>query len=144
MVEEILKDYLKEHNEILYDCELVKEYDQLILRVLIDKEDGINIDELAQVNEYLSEHINDDLVSDSEYMLEVSSPGVEKKLRNLEEIIKAIDEYISVTDNNNTYEGYLISTNEDEIEVKINLKGRMKNIKVKTNEIKEIRLAVKF
>lgn len=144
MVSDILNDYLLEHNYKLYDVSLVKEYGELILRVLVDNDNGITVDELALINEYLSERIDDDKISDKEYMIEVSSPGAEKILKTLDDIKNSVGKYVNVTDINNTYEGYLIDVSDDLIELEINIKGRIKKIKIKLEEIKEIRLAIKF
>jgi len=142
---EILKPFLEEKGLILYDSLLVKEDDNLILRVLIDNPDGlIDIDTLALANEYLSDRIDKYDDNMPEYMLEVSSPGAERELRNDEEIEKSINKYIHVEIPNMIYEGTLLEANVDQIVIRINIKGRFKNLAINKNEIKLIRLAVKF
>ena len=142
---EILKPFLEEKGLILYDSLLVKEDDNLILRVLIDNPDGlIDIDTLASANEYLSDRIDKYDDNMPEYMLEVSSPGAERELRNDEEIEKSINKYIHVEIPNMIYEGTLLEANVDQIVIRINIKGRFKNLAINKNEIKLIRLAVKF
>lgn len=144
VVEEILKPFLEEHQCKLYNVELVKEFGYLILRVLIDNKDGIDLDTLALANEYLSERI-DKYDSDlPEYMLEVSSPGAEKELRSKEEIKDSISKYVHVDTNQLSYEGTLMDCNDEEITLRVNLKGRFKNFKIKHIDIKLIRLAVKL
>ena len=130
IVEEILKPFLEEHQCKLYKVEFVKEYGYLILRVLIDKKEGIDIDTLAQANEYLSIRIDEYDKDLPEYMLEVSSPGAEKELRSIEEIKDSIDKYVHVETNELTYEGTLIDSNDEEINLRVNLKGRFKNFKI--------------
>ena len=144
IVEEILKPFLEEHQCKLYKVEFVKEYGYLILRVLIDKKEGIDIDTLAQANEYLSIRIDEYDKDLPEYMLEVSSPGAEKELRSIEEIKDSIDKYVHVETNELTYEGTLIDSNDEEINLRVNLKGRFKNFKIKIIDINLIRLAVKL
>ena len=142
---EILRPFLEEKGLILYDSLLVKEDDNLILRVLIDNPDGlIDIDTLALANEYLSDRIDKYDDNMPEYMLEVSSPGAERELRNDEEIEKSINKYIHVEIPNMIYEGTLLEANVDQIVIRINIKGRFKNLAINKNEIKLIRLAVKF
>lgn len=144
VVNDILEPYLKEHDLQLYDVSLVKEFGYLILRVLVDKTGGIDIDELALVNDYLSERIDKYDSDMPEYMLEVSSPGAEKELRNEQEIIDAIESYIHIDTENMEYEGILKQVNEDDVVVRINIKGRFANKSIKKSEIKLIRLAVKL
>lgn len=142
---EILKPFLEENNLVLYDVEIVKEDGNLILRILIDNPSGlIDLNTLALANEYVSSRIDKYDGDMPEYMLEVSSPGAERELRTNEDILKSIEKYIHVETPNMIYEGVLKEVNEEEIVVRINLKGRFKNQSINRKEINLIRLAVKF
>ena len=141
---EILDPFLKENDLIFYSVELVKEYGSLILRVILDKKDGLDIELLAKANEYLSERIDKYDADMPEYMLEVSSRGAERTLDSEEEINEALDSYIHVEGNNMVDEGVLVENNVDSIVMTINIKGRFKKIPIKKEEIKLIRLAVKI
>lgn len=143
LVTDILNEYLIENKLNLYDVEYVKEDGNYFLRVLIDNLDStIDLDELALVNEYLSDRLNDDDF-ENEYYLEVSSPGAERELKGIDEIKRAIDKYVYVLANEE-YIGYLIDVDDEKITLKINLKGRMKNVTIDIESIKLIRLAIKF
>ena len=141
---EILDPFLKENDLKFYSVELVKEYGSLILRVILDKKDGLDIELLAKANEYLSERIDKYDADMPEYMLEVSSRGAERTLDNDDEINDALEKYIHVEVENMVYEGILLENNEDNILISINIKGRFKRIPIKKEEIKLIRLAVKI
>ncbi len=145
VIKEILDPFLKENNLLFYDSVLEKEDGNLFLRVYLDKKGGITIDELALANDYLSERI-DKYDSDlPEYFLEVSSPGAEKVLRNLDEVKENIDAYIHVELPNMIYEGVLLEVLDDgTITMKINAKGRFKKVTFNYEEVNLIRLAVKF
>ena len=145
IIKEILEPFLKENDISFYDTELVKEDGNLFLRVYLDKKGGITIDDLALANDYLSERI-DKYDSDlPEYFLEVSSPGAEKKLRNYDEVKENIESYIHVELPSMIYEGVLIEALDDgTITMKINAKGRFKKVSFNYEEVKLIRLAVKF
>ncbi len=143
-VKKILDPYLAERGLIYYDSELVKEFGFLILRVLVDKKGGIDIDTLAEVNEYLAERIEEYDQDMPEYMLEVSSPGAEKKLRNIEEMTESIGMYVHAEIEGMIYEGTLEEVNEDGVVIRYNAKGRFRRVALKHQEIKNIRLAVKI
>jgi len=145
IIKEILEPFLKENDISFYDTELVKEDGNLFLRVYLDKKGGITIDDLALANDYLSERI-DKYDSDlPEYFLEVSSPGAEKKLRNYDEVKENIESYIHVELPSMIYEGVLLEALDDgTITMKINAKGRFKKVLFNYEEVKLIRLAVKF
>ena len=141
---EILEPFIKEHDLIFYDVSLVKEFGYLILRVLLDKKGGIDLETLSLANEYLSERIDKYDQDMPEYMLEVSSPGAEKELRNDEEINENIGQYVHVETSNMVYEGTLEESSLENIVLRINIKGRFKNQSILKNDIKLIRLAVKM
>ena len=143
-VEALLEPYLKEHELSLYSVEMVKEFGYLILRVSIDKKDGIDVETLALCNEYLAIEL-DKIDSDMpEYMLEVCSPGAEKELRTIDEIKKSIGKFIHVEVLDMVYEGNLEDVLEDSIIVRYNAKGRFKKVTILNKDIKFIRLAVKI
>ena len=144
-IKDLLMPYLEEQQLELYDISFVREYGYLILRVLIDKDGKIDIDELAKCNDYLSSQLDKIDKDMPEYMLEVSSPGAEKELRNLEEIQKNIEKYVHIEIPNMIYEGILKGvTEQKEIQLYFNAKGRFKTIAIPYLEIKLIRLAVKI
>ena len=145
VVKDILNSFIEEHNLKFISSELVKEDGNLILRVIIDSPNGsIDIDTLALANEYLSDRIDEYDKDLPEYFLEVSSPGAERELKSKEDIINSIDKYVNIEIENMIYEGYLIEVNDQDLVIRINMKGRFKNIKVDLSTIKLIRLAVKF
>ena len=80
-VEKIVLGLLEGQSEIeMVDVEYVKERDWY-LRVFIDKEGGIEIDDCQALSEKLEERLDvEDFITDS-YILEVSSPGIDRVLR---------------------------------------------------------------
>ena len=141
---DILDPYLKEHDLIFYSVDLVKEDGNLILRVILDKKGGIDINELGAANEYLSSKLDKYDSDMPEYFLEVSSRGAERTLDNEEEIVEAVGKYIHINTSDMEYEGEFLENTSDTITIRCNLKGRFKNFIINKNEIKLIRLAVKI
>lgn len=144
IIEEILLPYLTENDYKLYDISFVKEAGVHILRVLVNKKGGINIDELSEINHFLSDELDKIDIPYEEYMLEVSSPGAEMELRNPGEILEHVGSYININTGDKVYEGSLISFENNIAVIRVNLKGRFKNFEVPYESIKKIRLAVKF
>ena len=82
-------------------------------------------------NDLISERLDKYDADMPEYLLEVTSPGAERVLRNDEEIEKYLGYYIHVEMNDNTiYEGTLEEHDNDSVTVRVNLKGRFKNFKL--------------
>ena len=64
----------------LWDVRFVKEGADWFLRIFIDKEDGVSIDDCEAMSRAIDKPLDDaDPISQS-YCLEVSSPGVEREL----------------------------------------------------------------
>lgn len=71
-------------NEIgcyIYDVEYAKEGGNQFLRVYADRDGGISIDECETISRKLSELLDKNDPIPQNYFLEVSSPGIERKLR---------------------------------------------------------------
>ena len=144
-IEEILVPYLNENGFKLYEINFYKEAGMQILQVLVSKiKDRINVDELAEINNFLSSELDNIDIPYDEYMLEVSSPGAEMVLRNPTEVAEAVGSYIHINSNDQIYEGTMVSFIDDVVTIRVNLKGRFKNFNIPYQSIKLIRLAVKF
>ena len=89
--EQLVMPIVDENNFELVDIEYVKEAGNWFLRVYIDKQGGITIDDCELVSRALSEQLDkDDFIEDS-YILEVSSPGLGrplKKKKTLREVLE--------------------------------------------------------
>jgi len=64
----------------LYDTEVVTEFDETIYRVLITKVGGVSLDLCATISHELSPFLDVHPPMSEQYRLEVSSPGIERKL----------------------------------------------------------------
>ena len=96
-VEAIVQELLKDQDVIeLVDVEYVKEHDWY-LRVYIDKEGGIDIEDCQALSEKLEEALDKgDVVPDS-YILEVSSPGIDRVLRKPRDFVREQGKKVDVT-----------------------------------------------
>ena len=144
---------LKLNLEII-EVEWVKEANVYILRIIADSENGLSIDEATDLNNLISEALDKEDFISEDYMLEVSSPGIERVLKTEEDIIKSLNDYVHIDFINdfeimkNVYlkdiEGTLISYEDDVFVLSVNLKGRIKNISIEKNNVLLIRKAIKF
>lgn len=100
---EIKKRALTYANEVtsdlgfyVWDLEYVKEGKKNVLRVYIDKENGVSIDDCVNVSRNLEKILDhEDFIEDA-YTLEVSSPGINRKLKTNEHFNKFIGESVVV------------------------------------------------
>ena len=87
---EQLDGYLAAEGLELDDLEMVGTGRGRVLRVTIDAADGIGVDRLAETSRGLSRLLDQDERLQSSYTLEVTSPGLERKLRRPEHFAKSI------------------------------------------------------
>ena len=80
----------------LYDVEYVKEGTEYFLRIYFDKDGGLTLDDCVLLSEKLAEELDkEDFISDK-YYLEVSSPGIERDLRDLEEVTNSVGKHVYI------------------------------------------------
>jgi ribosome maturation factor RimP len=80
----------------LWDVELRGRAGRLVLRITVDREGGVDLDTIAQVSERLSRRLDLEDFSDRPYSLEVSSPGVERTLREPRHFERSIGRKLKV------------------------------------------------
>ena len=94
-VESLIKEKIESLGYYLYDVEYVKEGAEYYLRIYIDKETGIDLNDCEKVSNEINDLLDKADYIKEQYYLEVSSPGIErilKKDKHLEQNIgKKID-----------------------------------------------------
>ncbi len=80
-VTEIIKPYVEAQGCSLWDVEYVREGAKQILRITIDREDGVDINHCEAVHRAIDPVLDETDPIPVQYYLEVSSPGVERELR---------------------------------------------------------------
>lgn len=94
-LELVAQQIAQQENCILYDVELVGMGSARVLRIFIDNEKGIGIEECSQVSKALNLRLDDEnLVPGEAYSLEVSSPGVDRHLKKKWHFEKVIGQKI--------------------------------------------------
>lgn len=69
----------------LFDIQFRREGHGWVLRLIVDKEEGVTLDDCSQVSRETSDFLDVEDLIDHPYHLEVSSPGLERPLRSLED-----------------------------------------------------------
>ncbi|MBM6997109.1 ribosome maturation factor RimP [Paenibacillus sp. DXFW5] len=144
-VEQMVTPYLEENGFELVDVEYVKEGSNWFLRVFVDKDGGIDIDDCGRISEYLSEKLDENDPIPSAYFLEVSSPGAERPLKKAEDVSKAVGKDVFVTtyepvDGLKEFQGRLLSFEDGELVVEVGKKGHA----IPYNKVASARLAIIF
>ena len=80
-VENLIKKNIEDIGYELYDVIYLKEGKNYTLRIVIDNEKGISLEDCEKVNNEITDILDEaDYIKD-QYFLEVSSPGIERLLR---------------------------------------------------------------
>ena len=118
--------------------------------IWIDKKDGITIEECAEINKELENHLDRSI---EDFEMEVSSPGLDTSFRVRQQYDKNIGREIEiVTEDNKIHKGKLLQITEDEIKLEIikNKKGKGKKedqateLSLGFNQIKSAKVIVTF
>ncbi len=96
LVQDIAGPYCKENSLELVDVEFVKEGPHRYLRVMIDKEGGVSLDDCQLVSRFLNKKMDKLDPIEEMYFLEVTSPGVERELKRDEDFEKYIGHKVQV------------------------------------------------
>ena len=119
------------------------------LRIFVDTEEGLTMEECVAVTELIGEKLDEEDFIDEEYMMEVSSPGAERPLKTSEDLLEAVGYHVNVTvkeaiNEISEFQGDLISFESDILVLECLFKTRKKKIEINYSNIKKARLAVKF
>lgn len=134
----------------LVDVEYGKMGGDYVLSIFVDKEGGISLQDTADLSEMISP-ILDTIKPDpfpEQYMLEVTSPGLERPLKTVAALEQAVGKYIHVKlyqaiDKVKVFEGTLISFDGNVLLMEYTDKTRKKEVTIPYQAVAKARLAVK-
>lgn len=141
----MIQPYLNEQGFELVDIEYVKEGSNWFLRVYVDKEGGIDIDDCVLISEKLSAKLDENDPIPTIYFLEVSSPGAERPLKKPEDVTKAVGKNVFVTtyepvNGLKEFEGKLLSFDDEELVIEAGKKQHA----ISYDKVASARLAILF
>jgi len=148
VVEELVTPILEDLQLELVEVEYVKE-GSWFLRVYIDKETGVDIEDCGTVSEKLSEKLDEVDPIPQNYFLEVSSPGAERPLKKDKDFQHAIGKnvYIKTYEpilNEKEFEGTLMAFDGQEVTLEVKIKTRKKTVVIPYDKVAKARLAISF
>lgn len=135
----------------LVDVEYGKMGGEYVLSIFVDKEGGISLQDTADLSEVISpllDGIKPDPFPD-QYMLEVTSPGLERPLKTVAALEQAVGKYINVKlyqaiDKVKVFEGTLLSFDGTDLVLEYMDKTRKKEVTIPYQTVAKARLAVKI
>ena len=130
VVTELITPVADELGYFIWDVEFVKEGGKKILRVTIDNEDGITIEDCEKLHRAIDPVLDEADPIEEAYYLEVSSPGIERDLKTDMHISACEGWDVEVRlyapiDNSKVFRGKLMETSESG-EIRIDANGTVR------------------
>ncbi len=141
----LVNPIIQRKNINLWDIEFKKEGPSYVLRIFLDKDGGIGITDCEEVSRELSDVLDERDPIPQEYMLEVSSAGLDRVIKYDEHFIKCQGKNVDVklfasVDGVKEFTAKLVRHTEDCVVLEID--GSEKELP--KNKISSIRLTVEF
>ncbi|HAS74110.1 MAG TPA: ribosome maturation factor RimP [Clostridiales bacterium UBA8960] len=146
VVEDILTPYVKTLDMEIVDIEFVKEGPYRYLRVTIDKDEPVTLDDCQLVSQFLNAKLDAMDPIEEQYFLEVSSPGVERVLKKDKEFEKYVGHVVQLKlfqayEGQKAIMGTLVGLIDDHIVIENDQLGR---IEIPKSKVSLTKLVVEF
>ncbi len=124
-IKELISPYLNENGIELVDMTYRRESTGMTVRLLVDTPKGIRTDECEAVNNALSELLDKEDFINERYVIEVSSPGLDRPIRTDRDFKRSIGKELEVAtfgpiDGRKTHSGILVGINDGEVVLEAN------------------------
>lgn len=152
-IEQLIQPILDELDCELVDLEYQREQSGWVLRVFLDKDGGINLDDCAQASREISSLLDVENLISTAFNLEVSSPGIERPLKKASDFERFSGHLVKIKTLNaidpdatgrsrKTFVGTLSGLEEDR--VLLSLKKDAVAIKIAIHQIDKANLKLEF
>lgn len=129
-IKEVIEKDIERLGCKVWGLELFGRHSNQTLRIYIDNKDGISVEDCEKVSKHVSKVLDTENDFSEKYMLEISSPGLDRKFFYKEQYQEFINESIRVTffdnDNKKTIKGNLQEVND--ISIKLEIKEEIHEI----------------
>ena len=145
-LEALLSPVLEELAYELVDLEFVKEGQSWYLRLYLDKEGGITLDDCEKASRAIEVVMDEKDPIEQAYYLEVSSPGLDRPLKKEKDFIKYAGEVVDIKlyraqNKKKTFQGELVGLKDDVVTI---LDEAGEPLSFARKDIAQIRLAILF
>lgn len=111
----------------LEDVEIKSAGKHSIVQVTIDKDGGINLDEVAQISNQISEALDaKDILGEKPYTLEVGSPGIDRALTLPRHWRRNNGRLVKINFGSNTEIGRILESDDEKVSLEV--KGKTRSI----------------
>jgi ribosome maturation factor RimP len=96
-IKELIKEKLAENGYELFDSKIFQAGSRAVLRITIDSPEGVTISDCEKASKELSIMLDvEDFSSTRPYTLEISSPGIDRQLKNERDFRRTVGRFVVV------------------------------------------------
>ncbi len=122
--EELIMPVIEANNFELVDVEFVKEGSSWYLRLYVDKEGGITIDDCEIVSRAMSDILDKEDYIEESYILEVSSPGLGRPLKKDKDFVRSMGSEVEIrlykaVEKQKEFTGILVDFDKNNVTIEI-------------------------
>lgn len=133
----------------LYDVQILGSGRKTILRIFIDKDGGVTIDDCEKMSKSLGVVLDIEDIIQSSYTLEVSSPGIDRPLISKRDFEKNIGKLVRITTsemivNQTFFIGRITDVGENWVRIAFDKKGKKEDLFIPLDKISKARLELEF
>lgn len=141
----LIEPFLVENGIELVEMTYRRETGGMTLKLLIDTRDGIGLDECEMVNKRLGELLDAEDIIQEHYLIEVSSPGLDRPIKTDRDFERSMDKDVEITtfapvEGRKLHEGHLVGMDKENIVIE----SRGVSIAVPRKMIAVARLKIEF
>jgi len=123
-VREIIDPIVLNEGMEVVDIEYRRESGGWVLRVILDKEGGVTLDDCTRVSQEVGRSLDVEDIIQTSYTLEVSSPGLTRPLKTERDFMKYLHRLIKVKtvdpiQNRRQFKGRLLGVSQNGVEIKV-------------------------
>ena len=144
-IEKIIIPVINRNNCFLWGIEILRGKKNTTLRIFIDSDSGVDINDCENISKDLNYEPSLDLIFGDDYVLEVSTPGIDRKFFDIEQLKDYIGEDLSlkskkILEGKRNFTGTLLNCDLD----KFSLKTKDKIIEFNFDDIDFCKLKPNF
>ena len=150
IVTELVKKFIDNDEIFLVEVNIKGKPGNQKIQVFIDGDNSVDVDECSKISKKLSSELEEKDIIEGRYIIEVSSPGVDKPLKFIRQFPKHIGRELEIiTIDKNRYQGKLLDIIDEQIEVslksnKLKKELNKESLKLSLDEIEQANVVLRF
>ncbi len=147
-IKEIASDIADDEGFELYDIQ-IQSGRKTLLRVFIDKAGGVTIDDCERMSKRLGALLDVEDLMKTPYILEVSSPGLDRPLVTLKDFEKSIGKLVRIVtlekiEDQTFFIGRISDVGENWIRLSFDKKGKDEDLFIPLDKVSKAKLEIEF